>query len=176
MIPVFGLPGRNRSSIPGGRRSWTESRLFGLNPSLGTLLRTNHCKISGWVRPSVSYENLIVHVGEFIYGSLFLVTLWGWVHLARRWSKELQHARALAAMAGSSLPVFLAIATLAYVDFVRPRPSTDYTVERVGLALSAVAIATATRSLKCTEGWIPKLTLTVSIAIFTLYLLAGMTV
>jgi len=78
-------------------------------------------------------------------------------------------------MVMATAPAVLANYTFVCVNFVRPEPSSDYLLERIGLLVSAIAFVTAAPSTKCTQRWISILTGSVSAYMFVLYFLVGLT-
>lgn len=97
-----------------------------------------------------------------VFGVPLVAILTGWVGLCSRWRVEAHHFRAITAMTVTTAPVALANGALAYVSFVKSIPSNNYTVEGLGLLLSASAVGAAIFSARCTERWIPILTGSVS--------------
>jgi hypothetical protein len=72
-------------------------------------------------------------------------------------------------------PVALGNGALAYVRFVRPFPSHDYSVEAWGLLLSLCGVAGACASLRCTQRFISALTLPISFIMVAVWFLMGST-
>jgi hypothetical protein len=114
-------------------------------------------------------------VGLVVLGIGLLGMLWGWIMLYFRWQLETHHLRALIAMLAATSPVIWGIVALAYVRLVRSMPPFDYTIEAWGLILSIVAVAAAFYSLRCTQRWIPRLTVTISIVMAILWFLMAST-
>jgi hypothetical protein len=111
-----------------------------------------------------------------ILGVPLVASVAGRVMLCSRRRLESHHLRAFTAMTMATAPVALAIGAFAYVSFVRPVPSSNYDVERTGLLLSAIAIATAVSSRWCTQHWISILTGTISLYMFVHFFLAASTI
>jgi hypothetical protein len=77
-----------------------------------------------------------VTIGWFLFGLPLVGSAYAWVGLARHWNVERHRfSKVLANLLATSSPS-LACCALAYVQFVRPMPSRDFTVEGWGLLLS----------------------------------------
>jgi hypothetical protein len=118
---------------------------------------------------------LAMFIWWILFGVPLVAILVGWVVLCSRWRLETHHLRALTAMVMATAPAVLANCSYVCVDFVRPEPSSDYTLERIGLLVSAVALVTAAPSAKCAQRWISILTGSVSAYMFVLYFLVDIT-
>src|SRR5579863_10169054 len=106
-----------------------------------------------------------------------LIPIWcGWIMLYLDWRLEVHRPRALFALLMATVPVLLASGARAYASFVSPFPPQDYTLERWGILLSAIAVVAAYSSLWCTKRRILWLTLPVSIYTFLLWCLMGLTI
>jgi hypothetical protein len=112
---------------------------------------------------------LAMFIGWIVFGVPLVAILAGWVGLSSSWRIETHHLRALTAMLMTTAPVVLANGALAYVSFVRPFPKSDYTVEGLGLLVSAGGIVMAISSARCTQRWISILTGSISAFMFLLY-------
>jgi hypothetical protein len=113
--------------------------------------------------------------GWVLFGVPLVAVIVGWVELCSRWRLETHPIRALIAMMMATAPVVLANGALMYVTCVKPIPNSDYTVERLGLLLSAGAVVAAVSSAKCVRRWVPILTGATSLFMFVLYFLMANT-
>ena len=111
-----------------------------------------------------------------VLGIPLVAVLFGWMRLCSRWRLETHHLRALTALIMTTAPVALANGAFVYVSLGKPYSSTNYTIERTGLLLSASALATAVSSTRCTERWISILTCSISAFMFALFFLMASTI
>jgi hypothetical protein len=65
-----------------------------------------------------------------------------WRKLVSNWRNERRSIAGLSCMIATSASALLALGSLAWVEFVRPFPSQDYTVERSGMLLSFAGLLT----------------------------------
>ena len=113
---------------------------------------------------------------QIVFGAVLAGLLCGWVVLFLRWGSEARHLRALLAILITTMPVLLANAIYAQFRIVMPSSPGDYSAERWRFLLSAAAAVAAFRSVECTQNWIVRLTLPISLLMLAFYALAGMTV
>lgn len=110
-----------------------------------------------------------------VLGVALLSMVCGWIMLYVRWPLENHRLRALMGMLAATSPILWGSGAVAYVRFVREMPPFDYTIEAWGLILSVGAVVAACFSIRCTQRWISKLTVTVSIVMSVLWLLMAET-
>jgi hypothetical protein len=113
-------------------------------------------------------------VSWILFSVPLVAVVLAWVGLHSNWNAE-QHrfSKVLANVPATAAPL-LACAALWYVQFVRPIPAFDHTVERWGLMISFFGIVSGFIACRFAT-WFSKLSLGVSAWMFVLYAMSGLT-